>query len=200
MRNYLLEKCLWCGKAVEKTVLGGFCRPQCELAYRKTDPSSKLSKDNKFIYGVKTCSACSRSYVGYKNHNEACSPACKPNVKKVSQKKVQLSRWEILKRDSFKCLYCGRSSRDGFQLEIDHIIPASKGGRPTADNVTACCDLCNFHKAAEALPLEVIGQFRDCIRERNEACKIGDKAWVNLSTRFYKHHMVDDNQLRKNNE
>ncbi len=56
-------------------------------------------------------------------------------------------RFRILKRDGFKCVYCGRSAGDdGAVLHIDHKIPKCEGGSGRIDNlVTACAD-CNHGK------------------------------------------------------
>jgi 5-methylcytosine-specific restriction endonuclease McrA len=53
-----------------------------------------------------------------------------------------VTRREVLRRDRHTCQYCG-STR---QLTIDHVIPRSKGGKHTWDNVVAACDRCNSHK------------------------------------------------------
>lgn len=54
-------------------------------------------------------------------------------------------RFEVLKRDCFKCQYCGVLAADK-QLHVDHIIPVSKGGSNELLNlVTACVD-CNLGK------------------------------------------------------
>ena len=49
-------------------------------------------------------------------------------------------RFEVFKRDSFKCQYCGCSAPD-VVLEVDHINPVSKGGANNILNyVTSCYD------------------------------------------------------------
>lgn len=59
-------------------------------------------------------------------------------------------RFEVFKRDSFKCQYCGRSAPEVL-LHVDHITPVSKGGTNDILNlVTACAD-CNLGKGARRL-------------------------------------------------
>lgn len=59
-------------------------------------------------------------------------------------------RWKILSRDHFTCRYCGRSAPD-VKLHIDHVLPVSKGGTDSVDNlVVACCD-CNLGKATREI-------------------------------------------------
>lgn len=57
-------------------------------------------------------------------------------------KKISVSKNRILKRDKFRCVYCG-SQR---QLTIDHVIPKSKGGQNTWSNMVTCCSKCNSKK------------------------------------------------------
>ena len=60
-------------------------------------------------------------------------------------KSILLNRKNILKRDGFKCCYCGRGD---LPLTIDHVIPKYQGGADTWENlVTACCK-CNNKKGS----------------------------------------------------
>lgn len=56
-------------------------------------------------------------------------------------------RWAILARDNWTCCACGRTSRDGHTLEVDHILPRSKGGKDDEDNLQTLCWLCNSGKS-----------------------------------------------------
>lgn len=58
-------------------------------------------------------------------------------------------RFEVLARDKFTCQYCGASpSKDpSVKLHIDHIIPWSKGGLTTIDNLQTLCSTCNLGKS-----------------------------------------------------
>lgn len=56
-------------------------------------------------------------------------------------------RYEILRRDNFRCQICGSNAQDGVKLHIDHIVPVSKGGHTTQDNLRVLCDRCNFGKS-----------------------------------------------------
>lgn len=55
-------------------------------------------------------------------------------------------RFEVFKRDSFKCQYCGSSAPDVI-LHVDHIDPISKGGDNSIINLITSCDDCNFGKS-----------------------------------------------------
>ncbi|MBA4317814.1 MAG: HNH endonuclease [Flavobacterium sp.] len=62
---------------------------------------------------------------------------------KAPFKKIILTRKNILRRDHHKCCYCGRSD---LQLTIDHIIPKSKGGDDSWENLVSACMPCNNKK------------------------------------------------------
>ena len=70
------------------------------------------------------------------------SPARKPISKKT--------RFEVFKRDAFKCQYCGRSSPDTI-LHVDHIKPVSKGGDNDLINLVTSRADCNGGKSARTL-------------------------------------------------
>lgn len=56
-------------------------------------------------------------------------------------------RYNVLKRDNFTCQKCGITSKDGAKLEVDHIIPVSKGGKTVMSNLQTLCDRCNSGKS-----------------------------------------------------
>lgn len=58
-------------------------------------------------------------------------------------------RFEVLKRDNFKCRVCGASpAKDPMAvLHVDHIVPWSKGGETVIDNLQTLCSMCNFGKS-----------------------------------------------------
>jgi 5-methylcytosine-specific restriction endonuclease McrA len=53
-----------------------------------------------------------------------------------------VNRREVLRRDRHSCQYCG-STRN---LTLDHVIPRSKGGKHSWDNVVIACERCNAKK------------------------------------------------------
>lgn len=55
-------------------------------------------------------------------------------------------RFEVFKRDGFKCQYCGASAPD-IILHVDHIKPVSKGGKNTITNLITACSGCNLGKS-----------------------------------------------------
>ncbi len=69
-------------------------------------------------------------------------------------------RFEVFKRDGFRCRYCGRSVDDGVILHADHVIPESKGGPTTLDNLATACFDCNIGKSNKDLSEEVVLSIR----------------------------------------
>ncbi len=76
----------------------------------------------------------------------------------ASSRRPAFTRFNVFLRDRFTCQYCG----DRFptqELTFDHVMPRSKGGKTTWDNVVAACAKCNLVKgdrtphAASMIPL-----------------------------------------------
>lgn len=53
---------------------------------------------------------------------------------------------QILKRDNYKCVVCGKGKRDGVELHVDHIKPKYLGGKATVENGQTLCAQHNFIK------------------------------------------------------
>jgi hypothetical protein len=72
----------------------------------------------------------------------------KPWPEPIKRKSIKPSlRFEILKRDNYRCQMCGVTAKDGATLEIDHITPVSKGGSNDADSLQVLCRDCNIGKS-----------------------------------------------------
>jgi 5-methylcytosine-specific restriction endonuclease McrA len=56
-----------------------------------------------------------------------------------------LSRKNILMRDRYTCQYCMRTSSSS-ELTLDHVVPRSRAGETTWENLVACCYHCNNRK------------------------------------------------------
>lgn len=56
-------------------------------------------------------------------------------------------RYNVLKRDNFSCQICGITAKDGAKLQVDHIIPVSKGGKTVMSNLQTLCERCNIGKS-----------------------------------------------------
>ncbi|MBN9189648.1 MAG: HNH endonuclease, partial [Microbacterium sp.] len=55
---------------------------------------------------------------------------------------VPVTRRGVLRRDGFRCAYCGTSAST-----IDHVLPRSRGGADSWENLVACCLRCNNTKS-----------------------------------------------------
>lgn len=80
------------------------------------------------------------------NPDPVPAPAEKPKRKSISKK----TRFEVFKRDSFTCQYCG-AHPPGVILHVDHINPVALGGKNHMDNYVTSCQPCNSGKSATSL-------------------------------------------------
>ena len=58
---------------------------------------------------------------------------------------VRLNRHGVLARDGYRCQYCGRRLAS-MKLSLDHVIPRSRGGMDTWENIVCACLKCNVRK------------------------------------------------------
>ena len=63
----------------------------------------------------------------------------------VFMKEVKFTRRNIFERDGNVCQYCGRR-RDPREMTLDHIVPRSRGGNSSWENVVLACLPCNSRK------------------------------------------------------
>ncbi len=61
----------------------------------------------------------------------------------VPNKRILLSRKNIIKRDGHRCQYCGDNQK---AMTVDHIIPRIYGGKDTWENLVCACISCNNRK------------------------------------------------------
>ena len=61
------------------------------------------------------------------------------------RKHPAFTRFNLFLRDGFQCQYCG----DFDELTFDHLIPRSKGGRTTWENIVTACSPCNLRKGGK---------------------------------------------------
>ena len=134
----------------------------------KTTDAGYINKNNQKNLGYRGVSEThisAKSYemecldCGYKYMANGCDvwlrrcPVCQPKAKTKSytpsRKISNKLRYQVLKRDNFKCCACGASpAKDpSAELHIDHIIPWSKGGKTTLENLQTLCSKCNLGKS-----------------------------------------------------
>lgn len=67
---------------------------------------------------------------------------------RIPKRHVRFSRMNIYARDNHTCQYCRKTiARNG--INLDHVIPRSKGGTSTWENVVCCCYACNRKKGGK---------------------------------------------------
>jgi hypothetical protein len=128
--------------------------------------------------------------------------------KAISQK----TRFEVFKRDGFKCQYCGKCAPDVI-LNVDHIHPVSKGGEDDMMNYITSCFDCNSGKSDRLLTddsvvakqraqleelnvrreqLEMMLQWRDGLKAIDEeSLEKVSEAWEAVATGYF----LNDNGL-----
>ena len=87
-------------------------------------------------------------------------------------RKPAFTRFNVFLRDGFACQYCNATT----ELTFDHVIPRSRGGRTTWENIVAACGPCNLRKggrtpAQAKMPL-LVGPIRPTnwqLQERGRA-------------------------------
>jgi 5-methylcytosine-specific restriction endonuclease McrA len=75
-------------------------------------------------------------------------------VRIPNSRQIPVSRRGVLRRDSHRCGYCGKSANT-----IDHVLPKSRGGADSWENLVACCLRCNNLKS-DKTPAEMGWELR----------------------------------------
>lgn len=86
---------------------------------------------------------------GYFDNEINSTNSPKENHKRTSRKINWRLRAKILIRDNCICRMCGSSpaKNPSINLHVDHIVPWSKGGETTVDNLQTLCHVCNIGKS-----------------------------------------------------
>ena len=84
-------------------------------------------------------------------------------VRIPSNRRVPVSRRGVLRRDGQHCAYCGNNA-----TTIDHVLPRSRGGADSWENLVACCLKCNNVKG-DRTPSEMNWRLRTTPRPPNGA-------------------------------
>jgi 5-methylcytosine-specific restriction endonuclease McrA len=62
--------------------------------------------------------------------------------------KRRIPRRVLFARDGWRCVYCGTH---GGRLTLDHVVPRSRGGQHTWENLVSACRSCNHRKGGKTL-------------------------------------------------
>lgn len=93
-----------------------------------------------------------------------------------------LTNKALFGRDRNVCLYCGKQHDNG-DLSRDHVMPVSRGGKDTWDNVVSACRRCNHYKGSrlvqecgmELLALPYVPNFAEYLALTNSGRILGDQ-------------------------
>lgn len=118
------------------------------------------SKRCQFVFQIETVLSCpkcalktiefffktsDREYVNMRSIEDVLFNTRKETIKRERSKSNLKTRFEVLTRDRFKCVLCGAVAQE-VKLEIDHIVPVSKGGKTEMSNLRTLCFPCNRGK------------------------------------------------------
>lgn len=84
---------------------------------------------------------------------------CEDEIRKAAKKRAgiesvrnkgahHIHRAAVLARDCYKCVYCGSENE---RLQLDHVVPRSRGGSDDRENLVAACRRCNMSKGTKLL-------------------------------------------------
>jgi hypothetical protein len=96
-------------------------------------------------------SASLKAFVDFANANDTSVPTSSQfaSGRETGREPSLRLRWHVLQRDRFSCRACGTSPATtvGVELQVDHIVPWSKGGKTVLDNLQTLCAVCNLGKS-----------------------------------------------------
>lgn len=157
----IISICEKCGESYKaKSHAVKYCSQYCrKIVYNEKQKLRLREKGKGYSLGkIKGwCKFCKKEFSLTVPHHMFCNAECRGSYYEKIQKNTIIDygilpeslrlRFEILKRDNFTCRYCGRNVKeDKVKLEIDHIIPRSRGGKDIPSNLQVSCFECNQGK------------------------------------------------------
>jgi 5-methylcytosine-specific restriction endonuclease McrA len=103
---------------------------------------------------MKTCQTCGKEFKPQRSTAKYCTDKCRYHKHLARQNRVRIPqdlRFTILRRDGFKCRYCGATPQEK-ELTVDHVKSVADGG-PLTDpkNLVTACKDCNGGKGRTSL-------------------------------------------------
>jgi hypothetical protein len=153
-----------------------YCSADCKQEAFLKRAKAKYKSKKILIIEEKECKFCNKIFLKNTHNQVFCSKDCARNCWQENVRKASLGlvnsnnklltllklRFEIFKRDNFKCQYCGRNPKDdNCKLVLEHKIPKSKGGTFEPSNLTTACQECNLGKKDTLLN-------EKCLEKKNE--------------------------------
>lgn len=147
------EKCASCGRNARRG--SRYCRP-CAASRRFADngfretrlpPSLESRAANILTWVRRLLRLCPVGAISVELAKFDTQKLQNPEISGVEYQRGELFGYEVreylLEKWGRRCAYCGRS---GLPLEIDHIVPRSRGGTDRVSNLTLACRECNQEK------------------------------------------------------
>jgi len=120
------------------------CSKVCSYTYQNRKKTRKINDKN--------CARCGKDMKHKKSHAIYCSMTCKSmdhtTKKRAKSNLTVVRRREIYERDSGICYICN-SKIEFSKYQADHIIPISRGGEHTKENLAVTCSRCNQVKGTK---------------------------------------------------
>jgi len=159
------NSCSNCGEHIIDRNFRKYCSKKCLVTANNRKKVESRLIDLYINPTYKQCIGCGKKYIQTHKSQNYCSNTCsrKTNRKKGKRKRRKRLKeiksdtytpYQIAMRDKKKCKLCGtktpwslRGTINDNAPEIDHIVPLSKGGFDTLDNVQLLCRKCNREKS-----------------------------------------------------
>jgi 5-methylcytosine-specific restriction endonuclease McrA len=109
---------------------------------------------------------------------------------KIPLHSIKLTRRNVYARDNNTCQYCGKRFKTD-KLNLDHVIPRSKGGKNTWENLVCSCHKCNAKKGDKTLKEAGLKLIRKPFKPKENPTlrvHIGNakyKSWKNFVSEVY---------------
>lgn len=135
------------------------------------------------------CNHCDTEFTSRRVTHRFCKKECRDahHNKKTTKKSTWNSlRFQIIARDGFCCVYCGKSPTDGARLEVDHVWPKKRGGESVPENMVSSCRQCNTAKQSNLLAGGIIeGVWEETNRkvQGNKSFRKAYSEWKNREKR-----------------
>ena len=161
MKKRKTVQCLKCARDFQQLRASNvYCSSKCRISYTydcvcstckakfiATSPATKYCSQYCKVsaYPKANCGVCNKLFGKRNGIQRFCSPECREQEYDV---KNYRTRFLILRRDGFRCHYCGDSPHldKDCQLQIDHMKPKRKGGNNLVENLITSCQKCNIGK------------------------------------------------------
>ena len=133
-------------KEEQKMIASIFQHPiitlQAQCAKEYTSPAGRNKYHSEYIFSEKTIQDTVDKIQEDVKRKSTEAYRRKTERQRVTEK----LRYQVMRRDGFRCQLCRATQADGVKLHVDHIIPVSKGGTSDIGNLRTLCDRCNRGK------------------------------------------------------